>query len=152
MPTPGATDFISAFQASRDGIRTSMCVIPARSANDATETIVFRVPSSAENCTINKISFIPSVAITGAATNFQTLSTRQIHGVTPAAITGATTFVTTASLAILTAKDLYSNYTTTALVLKPSDSITLKDATTASGAVLPEMVVVVEYVVKYPLL
>lgn len=142
------TDWIAQVQSqSLVGIITESVVIPARTAADGTETIVFRAPSNCQTVTIFKVSIIPSVAITGAATNFQTLSTRKIHGVTPAAITGATTFVTTASLAVFTANNLYSNYTTTALTISASDSITLKNTATASGAALPEMVVVVEYTV-----
>jgi hypothetical protein len=142
MPfNPNETDDISQLKALESDPSPEMTTAPAVAAAVAYEIPVFVNGHGGVGTTITRLAIYAAAAITGAATNFQTLQFRQFRaGVLVGLLTGATTYVTTASLATLTEKLLFTG----AVVLQPGDLLTLQSVTTGTGAALPIITTVVE--------
>jgi hypothetical protein len=143
---PQRTDTITQLEALENIPSASYATVPAVAAGVAYEVPIFKAPSKGLATVVTRLSIIAAVAITGAATNFQTLQFRQWRaGVLVGTFTGATTYVTTASLAVQTELALFAVTTTVVAVnLLPGDLITLQSVTTGTGAALPVIQTVVE--------
>jgi hypothetical protein len=140
------TDTVTQLEALANIPITEMVVVPAAAAAAAYEVPVFKAPSRGLATVLNRLSIIAAVAIAGAATNFQTVQFRLWRaGVLVGTITGAVTYVTTASLAVQTELVLFNLSSTVALaVMQPGDVLTLQSATTGTGAALPALTAVIE--------
>lgn len=140
------TDTVTQLEALANIPVTETAIVPAAAAAAAYEVPVFKAPSRGLATVINRLSIIAAAAITGAATNFQTVQFRLWRaGVVVGPITGAVTYVTTASLAVQTELVLFNLSSTVALaVMQPGDVLTLQSATTGTGAALPALTAVIE--------
>ncbi|GAC1649469.1 MAG: hypothetical protein NVS4B6_24590 [Mycobacterium sp.] len=140
------TDTITQLEGLANIPQTAMAIVPAVAAAVAFEIPVYKAPSRGSAVIINRLSIIAAVAITGAATNFQTLQFRQWRaGVLVGLLTGATTYVTTVTLAVQTELALFlPSSTVTAAALLPGDVLTLQNVASGTGAALPTLTVVVE--------
>jgi hypothetical protein len=141
------TDTVTQLEALAGIPNVEMVTVAAVAAGVAYEVPVFKSPSKGLATVINRLSIIAAAAITGAATNFQTVQFRQWRaGVLVGVITGATTYVTTASLALQTELALFAvSSTVSQLSMLPGDVLTLQSVTTATGAALPVLTVAVEW-------
>jgi hypothetical protein len=143
---PQRTDTLVQLEALANIYLSTVTVVPAVAAATAYEIPVYKAPALGSATAIRRLSIAPATAIAGAATNFQTLQFRVWRaGAFLALITGATTYATTASLAVQTESVLFAVSTTVALLyLLPNDIITLQNATSGTGAALPVIAATIE--------
>lgn len=143
MPfNPQETDFIGQLESLASNPTPELSSAPAATAASDYEVPVFVAGHQGAGTTVSRLSIYAAAAITGAATNYQTLQFRQWRaGALVGAVSGQTLYVTTASLAAQTEKNLFSG----SLVLQPGDVLTLQSVHSGTGAALPIITAAVEF-------
>src|SRR5581483_7644868 len=143
MPfNPYETDVIGQLENLASNPTPELSSAPAATAAADYEIPIFVAGHQGTGTTVTRLSIYAAAAITGAATNFQTVKFRQWRaGALVGAVPGQTPYVTTASLAAQTEFVCFTG----ALALQPGDVLTLSSIHSGTGAALPNITALIEF-------
>ncbi len=138
----GRTDVIQQLEDAMDLPDTHEVVVPSTAAGTDYEVPVYAAPSGGSGTTLGRASIFAAAAVDAtAATTAATVKFRQYRaGSLVGNVTGASSYVTSATLDAQTEENLFSG----SFELDPGDLITLQTTHTGDGAALPALLAVVE--------